>query len=107
MAPPVPNVDVYSGDFLVEGRVFSSKLWDELGMTIKSKGPSYDTCPVCREQMEHGYIVSNNLLSWCSHVPALICRCGERLDRSFSGCATLEGFRCKKCQIIRYVNKKK
>jgi hypothetical protein len=64
---------------------------------------SYDTCPVCGVQMEHGYIVSNNLLSWCDHVPSVACRCGERLARSFWGCAFLEGFRCVKCQIIHYV----
>jgi hypothetical protein len=53
--------------------------------------------------MEHGYIVSNNLLSWCDHVPSIACRCGERLNRSWFGCASLEGYRCRKCQIIRYM----
>jgi hypothetical protein len=53
--------------------------------------------------MEHGYIVSNELLSWCRRVPSIACRCGERLDRAWVGCASLEGYRCRNCQIIRYL----
>lgn len=62
-----------------------------------------DICPICGEQMEHGYIVSSLVLNWCDHAPSVVCRCGERLASSLLGCASLEGFRCKKCQIIRYV----
>ena len=98
------NIDVRSRELLVE--VLSSKSWDDLRMPVYDRHISYDTCPLCGVQMEHGYIVSANLLSWCDHVPALACKCGERLDSAWFGCASLEGFRCKKCQIIRYVKKK-
>jgi hypothetical protein len=66
-----------------------------------------EKCPSCGEQMEHGYIISTDKLYWCDHVPLAMCRCGEHLDDSVFGfgCASLEGHRCKKCQIIRYVKK--
>ncbi|MHA2159347.1 MAG: PF20097 family protein [Candidatus Thorarchaeota archaeon] len=66
-----------------------------------------EKCPSCGETMEHGYIISGIALNWCNHIPAFACRCGERLDRAVFGCASLEGYRCTNCQIIRYLRKQK
>ncbi|MHA2149649.1 MAG: PF20097 family protein [Candidatus Thorarchaeota archaeon] len=82
---------------------FSFESWDKMIMAKTDKESSYNICPACGGQMEHGYIVSNELLSWCRRVPSIACRCGERLDRAWVGCASLEGYRCRNCQIIRYL----
>ena len=66
---------------------------------------SLEICPVCKELMEHGYIITSRLLKWCDHVPNFVSTHGEVIDRSYFGFAYLEGFRCRKRQIIRYIRK--
>lgn len=61
-----------------------------------------EKCPSCGEDMEPGYIVSKNLISWCNHVPKVFCVCGEPLSKYSVLCAAVVGHRCKKCKIIRY-----
>ncbi len=62
-------------------------------------------CPVCRNPMERGYIVSNRGIYWNDHIPRFICQ-GEAMGPhadSLWNCAYVEAYRCRRCRVIRYL----
>ena len=67
-----------------------------------SEMDSTEKCPSCGEDMEPGFLVSQRTISWCNHVPKVICYCGEPLSKGHTLCAWVSGHRCKSCKIILY-----
>ncbi|MFW9933826.1 MAG: PF20097 family protein [Candidatus Thorarchaeota archaeon] len=66
-------------------------------------------CPICKNPMEKGYIVSRKGIFWNDHIPRND-PLGETVGpygEVFDGCSYVEAHRCRKCGIFRGITRRK